>query len=184
MTNTDNLAYFSRRHRHPFPDHRRCEALAHGDPRDWIDWKRGLHRCGASGTYLRDGHRVCHMHRDCEQIAYFDPLHPPQPVPMPPEPPMPRKYRAEMEHLELHIEAAERLNRMAHAALGASDWKRLARLADQLANEMEAIRAVEAPPIRQASELTPRTNDLWMSLEGFDHELAQVRRSRKRGRRP
>lgn len=174
----------ARRRRYPIPDQRRCEALAHpnDNPRYCPDWQRGVHRCGLSGTHVRDGRKVCRAHRDCERVAYFDPHDPPTPPPIPPEPPIPRKYQADIAHLELHIEAAERLDRMADAALHASNWKRLAHLVDRLANEIDAIYAAEWPRIRQASELTPRANDLSMSLMGFDHELAQERRNRRRGR--
>ena len=178
----------SERRRYPVADELRCEALARPNewPRTCADWQRGVHRCGLSGAHRRDGRRVCHAHRDSEKVAYFDPRHPPPPPPpippRPPRPPVPRKYQAAVAHLQLHIEAAERLVRMADAALQASDWKRLARLADRLASEIDAIHANEWPLIHQTSELVPRDNDVSMALEGFDHELAQEKRRRRRSR--
>jgi hypothetical protein len=62
-----------RRRRYPPPDHRRCEAIT--KPPDFWNgqaWAWGAHRCGMPGTYEREGKRVCHVHRDCTDIAFID----------------------------------------------------------------------------------------------------------------
>jgi hypothetical protein len=52
---------------------RRCEAIAK-PPQSWsgATWQWGPHQCGKSGTHFREGHRVCHLHRDCTDVAFID----------------------------------------------------------------------------------------------------------------
>jgi hypothetical protein len=51
--------------RYPVAADRRCEALTRSQ--DTCD-----HQCGLSGTHVRDGRRVCHMHRDCADVDFID----------------------------------------------------------------------------------------------------------------
>jgi hypothetical protein len=58
-----------RKSRYPIADDRRCQALAYPSESPQ-SWSFGPHHCGLSGKYIRDGRRVCHIHRDRNPIAY------------------------------------------------------------------------------------------------------------------
>lgn len=64
---------YSRKRRYPPPEHRRCEVIVK-PPSFWNGqaWQWGSHRCGLSGTFQRNGHRVCRVHRDCGVVAFVD----------------------------------------------------------------------------------------------------------------
>jgi hypothetical protein len=57
--------------RHPASDDRRCEAMVKA-PDSWngCAWQWGPHQCGKPGTHIRDGRRVCNVHRDCAVVAF------------------------------------------------------------------------------------------------------------------
>jgi len=60
------------RRRYPARADRRCEAITK-PPEHWIGeaWAWGPHQCGLSGAFKRDGRRVCHLHRDCADVAFI-----------------------------------------------------------------------------------------------------------------
>jgi hypothetical protein len=91
-------------------------------------------------------------------------------------------YQAKIARFKLYVETVERHILMAKAAAHASDLKRLARLTNRLASEIDAGNAIEWPQDQRTRDLDCRANHFSEELAYLDHDLAQARRNRRRNK--